>query len=62
MARKLHLFLQNCCTQLWPQRAAGGAELHRVAVSLDGKDVGGFALTLPIVGINLFLCRHIHHV
>lgn len=48
--------------QLWLHRAAGGAELHQVAVSLDGEDVGGFALTLPILGINLFLCRHIYHL
>lgn len=26
------------------------------------KAVGGFALTLPIHGINLFLCRRIYHV
>lgn len=57
-----YLFLQNYCTQLRPQRAAGGAELHQVAVSLDSKDVGGFALTLPVVGINLFSCRHIYHI
>lgn len=39
--------------------SAGGAELHQVGVSLGDKAVGGFALTLPILGINVFLCRHI---
>lgn len=39
--------------------AAGGAELRQAGVSLGDKAVGGFALTLPILGINVFLCRHI---
>lgn len=38
--------------------AAGGAELYPIA-SLDAKAGGGFALTSPILRINVFLCRHI---
>lgn len=33
---------------------AGGA-----AASLDGAAVGGFALTLPTLGIKCVICRHI---
>lgn len=42
----------NWCVRLWlPQAAAQGSE---ACLSLDGSDGGGFTLTLPIRGINLF--------
>lgn len=54
-------YVYNWCVRLWlPQAAAQGSE---ACLSLDGSDGGGFTLTLPIRGINLFsLYRHICHI